>query len=65
MSLRCPHCGRPVALPWTEPAEQRLARVPEAMRAMVRMAIEHYATQRGYGEVDPAVIDEAKAKMHG
>ena len=51
--------------PWTEEAEQRLARVPEAMRPMVRAAIEHYARQQGYREIDFAVVDEAKAKMHG
>ena len=65
MTFRCPHCGHLVALPWTEEAEQRLARVPEAMRPTVRAVIEHYAREHGHGEVDFALIDEAKAKMHG
>ncbi len=65
MTFRCPHCGHRVTLPWTEQAEQRLARVPEAMRPTVRAVIEHYAREHDYGEVDLAVIDEAKATMHG
>lgn len=50
---------------WTEEAERRLARVPEPVRPMARTAIERYARERGYGEVDCAVMDEAKARMHG
>jgi citrate synthase len=50
---------------WTEQAEQRLARVPEAVRPMARAAIERYARECGYGEVDCAVMDEAKARMRG
>ncbi|OGA72448.1 MAG: hypothetical protein A3G81_06530 [Betaproteobacteria bacterium RIFCSPLOWO2_12_FULL_65_14] len=50
---------------WTEQAEQRLARVPEPVRPMARAAIERYARERGYREVDCAVMDEAKAGMHG
>ena len=65
MTFRCPHCGHRVTLPWTEQAEQRLARVTEAMRPTVRAVIEHYARQQGYREIDFAVVDEAKARMHG
>lgn len=50
---------------WTEEAEQRLTRVPEPVRPMARAAIERYARERGCGEVDCAVMDEAKANMHG
>lgn len=44
---------------WTEEAEQRLARVPEAVRAMVRTAILRFASERGHTVVTSGVVDEA------
>lgn len=48
---------------WTDEAEQRLARVPEFVRPMVRESIERYAREQGYDEVSLRVMDETRAKM--
>jgi Proto-chlorophyllide reductase 57 kD subunit len=48
-------------LVWTAEAEQRVAeRIPSFVRAMARMGIEKYARERGYREITPQVLDEAK-----
>lgn len=52
------------ALPWTEAATQRLARVPEALRAVVRRAIENHARALGVQQVTEEVVSAAK-KDHG
>lgn len=46
---------------WTEEAEQRLTRAPEAVRAMVRTAILRFASERGHTVVTSRVVDEATA----
>jgi Proto-chlorophyllide reductase 57 kD subunit len=49
------------AIVWTAEAEQRVAeRIPSFVRAMARMGIEKYARERGYREITPQVLDEAK-----
>jgi len=49
------------ALYWTPEAEQRVEqRIPSFVRAMARMGIEKYARERGYREITPQVLDEAK-----
>jgi hypothetical protein len=49
------------ALRWTPEAEQRVEqRIPSFVRAMARMGIEKYARERGYREITPQVLDEAK-----
>lgn len=46
---------------WTPEAEQRIAqRIPSFVRPMARMGIETYARERGYQEITPKVLDEAK-----
>ncbi len=50
-------------LPWTAEAEQRLSRVPEFVRPMVRDGIERHARERGCREVTCEVMDEARARM--
>ena len=46
---------------WTAEAEQRVnERIPSFVRSMARMGIEKYARERGYQEITPAVLDEAK-----
>ncbi len=48
-------------LVWSAEAEQRVAeRIPSFVRSMARMGIEKYARERGYSEITPAVLDEAK-----
>jgi hypothetical protein len=54
------------ALVWTAEAEQRVAeRIPSFVRSMARMGIEKYARERGYREITPAVLDEAKEIFMG
>jgi len=49
------------AMRWTPEAEQRVEqRIPSFVRAMARMGIEKYARERGYREITPQVLDEAK-----
>ena len=47
-------------LAWTSEAEERLGRVPEFMRPMVKKAIESHARARGLREVTAEVVTEAK-----
>jgi hypothetical protein len=54
------------AIVWTAEAEQRVAeRIPSFVRAMARMGIEKYARERGYREITPQVLDEAKSIFMG
>jgi hypothetical protein len=51
---------------WTAEAEQRvIERIPSFVRAMARMGIEKYARERGYREITPQVLDEAKSIFMG
>ena len=51
---------------WTAEAEQRIAqRIPSFVRPMARMGIEQYARERGYREITPQVLDEAKSIFMG
>jgi len=57
--------GAPAAtkLIWAEDAEQRLARVPEFVRTMVRDSIERHARELGCCEVTCEVMDEARSRV--
>lgn len=51
---------------WTPEAEQRIEqRIPSFIRPMARMGIEKYARERGYDEITPQVLDEAKTIFMG
>ena len=50
-------------LMWTEDAEQRLTRVPEFVRPMVRDSVERRARERGCREVTCEVMDEVRSKL--
>ena len=52
-----------LTLPWSEAAEQRLQRVPDFIRPMVRESIERHARGYGLGEVTLQVMDEVRARM--
>ena len=53
-------------LRWTPEAEKRVEeRIPSFVRAMARMGIEKYARERGYQEITPQVLDEAKEIFMG
>lgn len=51
------------AVPWTSEALERLERIPDFVRPMARQGIEHYARSKGYGEVDEAVLEEARGQF--
>ena len=46
--------------PWTSEAEARLEGAPEFVKPVVCAAIERFARENGYAEVDEKVLDEAK-----
>jgi nucleotide-binding universal stress UspA family protein len=48
---------------WTEEAEDKMARVPETARNMVRMAILRFAQESGHTVVTSAIIDEATKRF--
>jgi hypothetical protein len=48
---------------WTRAAEERLARVPAFAQSMVRIGVEMHARERGYTEIDDAVMDEVKGRF--
>lgn len=55
---------------WTKEAEDRLKRVPSFVRAMVRRAVERYASERHCRKITPDIMEELKQKtgmggMHG
>ncbi|MFO0775977.1 MAG: PCP reductase family protein [Nitrospiraceae bacterium] len=53
------------AIVWDEDAQQRLARVPAAVRAMARVELERTAAERGLSSVTVALMEETKAKYFG
>jgi hypothetical protein len=50
---------------WDPEAEQRLANVPAAVRAMARIELERTAVDRGAGCVTVALMEEVKARYFG
>ena len=48
-------------LPWTTEAEARLAGAPDFVKPVVCAAVERFARENGYSEVDEKVLDEAKS----
>jgi hypothetical protein len=48
---------------WSREAQERLARVPNFVRGMVKKIYADYAKERGIGEITPAVMDRARAEL--
>jgi len=48
---------------WSAEAEQKIARVPESVRNMVRMVILRYAQEQGHTVITSALVDEATARF--
>ena len=48
---------------WSAEAEQKIARVPETVRNMVRMVILRYAQEQGHTVVTSALVDQATARF--
>jgi hypothetical protein len=48
---------------WSPDAQERLARVPNFVRGMVKRIYADYASERGIPEITPAVMDAARADL--
>lgn len=48
---------------WTSEAEARLDRIPEFVRPMVKKGIEQHARDKGYAEINAAVMNEVKGSL--
>ena len=48
---------------WSAEADDRLARVPNFVRGMVKRIYADYAKERGIAEITPAVMDTARAEL--
>jgi predicted RNA-binding Zn-ribbon protein involved in translation (DUF1610 family) len=48
---------------WSSDAQERLARVPNFVRGMVKKIYADYAKERGITEITPAVMDTARAEL--
>lgn len=45
---------------WSDEAEERIARIPSFVQAMVRKSIEDHAREKGYSVIDAGVMNEVK-----
>jgi proto-chlorophyllide reductase subunit len=55
---------RPNGAPsWSAEAQERLARVPNFVRGMVKRIYADYAKERGIAEITPAVMDTARSEL--
>ena len=48
---------------WSPDAQERLSRVPNFVRGMVKKIYADYAKERGITEITPAVMDTARAEL--
>jgi len=55
--------GSTGALSWSSDAQERLARVPNFVRGMVKKIYADYARERGIAEITPAVMDTARGEL--
>ncbi len=69
---KCPFTGvvadayakhQPAEIVWTKEAEERIAGVPSFAQPMVRKGVEMHARERGYTEINEAVMEEAKSRF--
>lgn len=51
------------AIPWSEEAQQRLAKIPDFVRGIARNSIEEWARVHGYQEVTPEVMRQARESL--
>ena len=45
---------------WTQAAEERLGRIPPFARSMAKLGVERHARERGYREINDAVMEEVR-----
>jgi len=55
--------GRGTSVAWSVEAQDRLARVPNFVRGMVKKIYVDYARERGIAEITPAVMDSARSDL--
>jgi len=48
---------------WTEAAQKRLAAAPGFVQGMVRRLYDDYARQKGYSQITPAIMTEAREAL--
>lgn len=48
---------------WSAEASKRIGRIPSFARNMAKNTIEKFAKEKGYKEITPGVVEEAKKKM--
>jgi DNA-directed RNA polymerase subunit RPC12/RpoP len=51
------------AVHWSAEGEERLSRVPNFVRGMVKKIYMEWAAERGIAEITPAVMDQARADL--
>jgi hypothetical protein len=54
---------RPGTVTWSAAGEERLAKVPNFVRGMVKKIYAEWAAERGIREITPAVMDEARTDL--
>ncbi len=52
--------GRAAGIAWTDEARERMANIPDIVRASAVAGIEKYAVDHGYEEVDASVLERAR-----
>lgn len=57
--------GAGVKVKWSEEALERMERIPDFVRPMVKSGVEIYAAKKGYQVITPAVVEESKSMMGG
>ena len=48
---------------WTEEAQTRIERIPSFIQPMVKKGVEDYAREKGYAEINAAVMEEVKGRF--
>lgn len=51
-------------LTWSEEAESQLEKIPPFVRPMAKAGVERFASEKGYKEITPSVMAEAR-KLYG
>jgi len=55
--------GQTAGVSWSAEAQERLTRVPNFVRGMVKKIYADYARERGITEITPAIMDTARAEL--
>ena len=55
--------ARPGAVRWSPAGEERLSKVPNFVRGMVKRIYNDWASEHGVEEITPAVMDQARADL--